>query len=82
MIDPARLRRALRLDVAPLPEGGWRVGEWTVDARHGCGCPDRTIRGAVCKHELRARLDVLDPALLSGLREMAAITPERKATTP
>lgn len=70
MIDPARLRRAVHLDASPLPSGGWTVGDWTVDPRHGCDCPDRTIRGTVCKHMLRTRLEGLDPDILHALREV------------
>lgn len=71
MIDPDRLRRAIHLDASPLPSGGWSVGAWTVDPHRGCDCPDRAIRGAVCKHELRARLDRIEPEILTALREVA-----------
>lgn len=69
-IDPARLRRAFRLDTIPLPSGGWTVGSWHVDPVHGCNCPDRTIRGVSCKHELAARLDRLDPEMRDALRDL------------
>lgn len=69
-IDPQRLRRALELEAEPLPPGGWTVNGRHVDPLHGCGCPDRTMRGATCKHELAARLDRLDPELLDALRQL------------
>lgn len=73
-IDPGRLRHAVHLeDVRQLPDGGWRVGEWTVDPRLGCNCPDRQYRGHPCKHELAVRLQRLGPAMLAALRELVAI---------
>jgi hypothetical protein len=69
-IDPARLRRALALDVTPLPSGDFEVGRWHVNALWGCSCPDRQIRGVTCKHEIRVRLARLDADILNALREV------------
>lgn len=69
-VDPARLRRAVHLNVTPLASGDFIVGDWHVDALHGCTCPDRQIRGATCKHELAVRLARLDPDIREALREV------------
>ena len=69
-IDPDRLRRALHLDVTPLPSGDFTVGEYHVSPVWGCCCPDRRIRGATCKHEIATRLARLDADILNALREV------------
>ena len=57
-LDPARVARALSLDVRPLDDGdGYEVsggaGSHTVElTEHGwaCGCPDSRFHDVVCKH--------------------------------
>lgn len=74
MVDPERLRRAIHLDAVTLPSGAWQVGEWLVDPLEGCNCPDRQLRGARCKHELRAHLHRLALPILDALRKLAPPT--------
>ena len=68
-IDPDRLRRALHLDVTPLPSGDFTVGEYHVSPVWGCTCPDHRIRGVSCKHLLATRLHRLDPDIRNALKE-------------
>lgn len=72
-IDPERLRRALALKVERV-DSAWLVSGRLVDPEEGCACPDRRLRGATCKHELAARLDVLDPELREALGEIVGAT--------
>jgi hypothetical protein len=71
-VDPTRLARALHLKV-DRAASGWVVNDRYVDDLLGCSCPDRTIRGGQCKHELATRLAVLDREILDKLREL--VTP-------
>jgi len=68
-IEPGRLLRALALKV-DRTGSGWIAGGRLVDPESGCSCPDRTIRGATCKHEIAARLDALDPELREAIGEL------------
>ena len=71
-IDPDRLRRAFRLKVDKLGSGSWQVNGRVIDPEHGCACPDRMLRGTVCKHEIAVRLDALDEELREALAALHA----------
>ena len=69
-IDPARLRRALALDVTAHTSGDFTVSDYMVSPLWGCTCPDHRIRRVDCKHMLAIRLARLDPELRAALREV------------
>ena len=70
-IDPRRLARALHFDVDRCPSG-WLVNGRMVHEETGCVCPDRTVRGGPCKHELAVRLAAVDAEILDALRELVS----------
>lgn len=81
-IDPGRMLRALRLDVAREGPGVYRVsgGEkpHTVRLRDlgggwSCDCVDATRMGNQCKHVLASILHArLDSPILAALRQVVA----------
>lgn len=74
-VDPARLRRAVYLDVDPRDSGVWTVTGGAEahrvterGRRLDCDCADRQIRGVGCKHVLAVALHRGHPAVLRELR--------------
>jgi hypothetical protein len=75
-IDPERLARAVHLDVERLHDHTYRVVslhhaylvDLTTDPE--CACPDRTIRGAACKHILGCMLAEGDRDVIRTLRTL------------
>lgn len=81
--DPARLRRAVHLDVDPLDSGAWTVTGGAEPhrvtergRRLDCDCTDRRIRGVGCKHVLAVALHRGHTAVLRELR--AIVEPEAR----
>jgi hypothetical protein len=71
-LDPARVVRALALDVQPLGAGAWRVSggsEPHVVRGSRCTCADALYRRSVCKHVLAIHLHRLDGRVRDALRE-------------
>jgi hypothetical protein len=76
--EPKRLERAFDLlatrHISMLRPGVWRVESQTwpgatylVREDSGCACPDRTMRGMQCKHELAMLLArTLRPGVAAG----------------
>jgi len=80
-VDPARLARAIHLEVQRLAgqvyrvSGGARPHRVTV-APHGmiaCDCWDAATRPGRCKHALAVRVLRLDPDLRAALRVLVAV---------
>ncbi len=87
MIDPARLQRAIWLEVqlvAPdryLVTGG-RDDHLVVirDGRVICDCLDSQFTGDNCKHSLATKLQSGDPAVVKALRQLVP-APARSVRT-
>lgn len=79
MIDLGRLARAVHLDAQRIGDSVYLVSGGAtahrVDLRVGeaCDCDDRRIRGATCKHVLRAMLGEGDPDVLRALRDLVPL---------
>lgn len=87
MIDPARLARALELDVATLDDGSSVVtGGAEPHVLHGqlCDCADAIYgRSGPCKHRLATYLHrTLHPAVLEALRALATDPQEAACPAP
>lgn len=75
-IDPARLARAVWLDVEPLPGDRWmvtggRMAHLVAGVPSGllCDCSDAAI-GRQCKHQLAVRLYAGDGETIKALRAL------------
>jgi hypothetical protein len=83
-VDPARLARALELDVATLGDGSSVVtggAEPHVVEGQECDCADSRFHDGPCKHRLAVYLHrTLYPAVLEALR--LALSPETQAVAP
>lgn len=73
MIDPARVARAVCLEVELIGDGRFLVtggaGPHVTDGAT-CDCADHQLRGNVCKHLLAVRLAVLEPDLRAAIRAL------------
>jgi hypothetical protein len=74
-VDPARLRRALGLEVEPLGPGAYRVSGGSaphVVRGRECDCADARFNGGQpCKHRAAAYLfRTLHPAVRAALRTL------------
>lgn len=76
-VDPARLARAIHLDVAPCGVGQWSVTGGRMAhtvTRDGCACVDGEVHPEqVCKHRLAIGLVCLPVEVLEALRELVTV---------
>jgi hypothetical protein len=80
-VDPARVARALHLDVEPLGPGAYRVSggrEPHVVRGTDCDCADARFHRGPCKHRIAIHVATLHPAVRSALRKIT--TTERGAS--
>lgn len=81
MTDPARLARAVHLDVKRQGPGymvsGGQTTHYVPETARTCDCADYRLRAAVCKHRLAILLRQGDPDTLRGLRALVSL-PRRR----
>jgi hypothetical protein len=76
MVDPARLRKAMRLEARRVGSGQYEVrGHW-VDLYSPdvprCDCADHLWKDQICKHMLAAMLAEGDPVVTSRASSLAS----------